>query len=68
MRLLKTMGAPPLCTRLAWHWSAILRSLRDRTQWASRVACHGQRWIDYQFVPEEVERAHMLRTIDTITA
>ena len=21
------------------------------------VACHGQRWIDYQFVPEEVERA-----------
>jgi putative urate catabolism protein len=31
------------------------------------VACHGQRWIDYQSVAEEVERAHMLRNIETIT-
>ena len=31
------------------------------------VACHGQRWIDYQFVPEETERAHMLRNIEVVT-
>jgi allantoinase len=31
------------------------------------VACHGQRWIDYQFVPEDVERAHMLRNVEIIT-
>jgi len=31
------------------------------------VACHGQRWIDYQFVPEALERADMVRNIDTIT-
>jgi putative urate catabolism protein len=31
------------------------------------VACHGERWVDYQFVSEEVERAHMLRNIDTLT-
>jgi putative urate catabolism protein len=31
------------------------------------VACHGERWIDYQAVPEAVERAHMSRNIDTIT-
>jgi peptidoglycan/xylan/chitin deacetylase (PgdA/CDA1 family) len=31
------------------------------------VACHGQRWIDYQCVAEEVERAHMLRNVETIT-
>jgi putative urate catabolism protein len=31
------------------------------------VACHGQRWIDYQFVPENVERADMLRNIEVIT-
>ena len=31
------------------------------------VACHGQRWIDYQFVPEDVERTHMLRNIEIIT-
>ena len=31
------------------------------------VACHGQRWIDYQFVPEAVERTDMLRNIEIIT-
>ncbi len=31
------------------------------------VACHGQRWIDYQFVAEQEERADMLRNIDVIT-
>ena len=31
------------------------------------VACHGQRWIDYQFIAEETERADMLRNIDVIT-
>ncbi len=31
------------------------------------VACHGQRWIDYQFVAEDVEYADMLRNIEVIT-
>ncbi len=31
------------------------------------VACHGQRWIDYQFVAESQERADMLRNIEVIT-
>jgi allantoinase len=31
------------------------------------VACHGQRWIDYQHVAEETERADMLRNIEVIT-
>jgi allantoinase len=31
------------------------------------VACHGQRWIDYQQVPEEVERADIARNIEVIT-
>ncbi|HEV7612776.1 MAG TPA: polysaccharide deacetylase family protein [Steroidobacteraceae bacterium] len=31
------------------------------------VACHGQRWIDYQFVAESLERADMLRNIEVIT-
>ena len=31
------------------------------------VACHGQRWIDYQFVAEAVERADMVRNIEVIT-
>ncbi len=31
------------------------------------VACHGQRWIDYQFVSEEAERADMRRNIELVT-
>jgi putative urate catabolism protein len=31
------------------------------------VACHGQRWIDYQFVPEDVERADLERNVEIIT-
>jgi allantoinase len=31
------------------------------------VACHGYRWIDYQYVAEAEERADMLRNIEVIT-
>ena len=31
------------------------------------VACHGQRWIDYQFVAEDAERADMRRNIEIVT-
>ncbi len=31
------------------------------------VACHGQRWIDYQSVPEAAERADIARNIEVIT-
>lgn len=27
------------------------------------IACHGLRWIDYQYVPEEVERRHMAEAL-----
>lgn len=30
------------------------------------IASHGYRWIDYQHIPAEVERADMLRSIDAI--
>jgi putative urate catabolism protein len=28
------------------------------------IASHGYRWIDYQYVPEDVERAHIARTVE----
>jgi putative urate catabolism protein len=31
------------------------------------VACHGQRWIDYQCVAENVERDHIARNVEVIT-
>lgn len=32
------------------------------TEW--EIASHGYRWIDYQYVPEDVEREHISRAID----
>jgi allantoinase len=31
------------------------------------VACHGQRWLDHQFIDEATERAHIARNIEVIT-
>ena len=31
------------------------------------IASHGYRWIDYQFVPEDVEREHMRRAVESLT-
>ena len=31
------------------------------------VACHGQRWIDYQNMPEALERAHIRHNVEVIT-
>ena len=36
-----------------------------RAEW--EIASHGYRWIDYQSVPEEVEREHIARAIDLHT-
>lgn len=32
------------------------------------IASHGYRWLDYQFVPEAVEREHLQRAVDIHTA
>jgi allantoinase len=32
------------------------------------IACHGYRWIHYQSMPEEIERAHMQRCVEVIRA
>jgi putative urate catabolism protein len=31
---------------------------------AWEIACHGYRWINYQHVPEQIEREHMARAIE----
>ena len=36
-----------------------------RSEW--EIASHGYRWIDYQYVPEELERDHIARAIELHT-
>ncbi len=67
LRLLKSMGAPATVYAVG---TALERNPEFAAELASsglEVACHGQRWIDYQFVPEEVERADMRRNVEVIT-
>ncbi len=40
---------------------AVARAMRDA---GHEIATHGWRWINYQNVPEEVERAHIRRAIE----
>jgi putative urate catabolism protein len=67
LRLLKSTGAQATVYAVGMALERTPQAAAEIVQSGFEVACHGQRWIDYQFVPEEVERAHMLRNIETIT-
>lgn len=42
-------------------------AVADRTMELGREICsHGYRWIDYQDVPEDVEREHISKAVDII--
>ena len=67
MRLLKSMGAPATIYAVGMALERNPEAAAEIAGSGFEVACHGQRWIDYQFVQEEIERADLLRNIETIT-
>jgi len=67
MRLLKSLHATATVYAVGMALERNPEAAGEIAQSGVEVACHGERWIDYQFVPEEVERAHMLRNVETIT-
>jgi peptidoglycan/xylan/chitin deacetylase (PgdA/CDA1 family) len=67
MRLLNSTGAPATVYAVGMALERNPEAAAEITRSGFEVACHGQRWIDYQFVPVEVERADMLRNVDSIT-
>jgi len=67
MRLLKSMAAPATVYAVGMALERNPEAAAELAASGFEVACHGHRWIDYQFVPEEVERAHMRRNVDAIT-
>jgi len=67
MRLLKRVSAPATVYAVGMALERNVEVAAEIAQSGFEVACHGQRWIDYQVVPEAVERAHMLRNVESIT-
>jgi peptidoglycan/xylan/chitin deacetylase (PgdA/CDA1 family) len=67
MRVLKSMGAPATVYAVGVALERNPQAAAELAASGFEVACHGHRWIDYQFVAEEVERADMRRNVDTIT-
>jgi allantoinase len=67
MRLLKSAGAPATVFAVGMALERNPEVAAHIAHSGFEVACHGQRWIDYQLVPESVERADMSRNIEIVT-
>jgi allantoinase len=67
MRVLQSMGAPATIYAVGLALERNPEAAAELAASGFEVACHGQRWIDYQFVPEAVERAHMQQNVEAIT-
>lgn len=66
MRLFDRYGIKVTCYAVAMALARHPDAAKALVAAGHEVASHGWRWIDYQNVPEEVERAHMRLAIDTI--
>jgi allantoinase len=67
MRLLREYGVDATVYAVGMALERNPEAAAEIVRSGFEVACHGQRWIDYQFVPEEVERADMRRNVEVIT-
>ncbi|HLW23023.1 MAG TPA: polysaccharide deacetylase family protein [Steroidobacteraceae bacterium] len=67
MRLLRARGLEATVYAVGMALERNAEAATEIARSGFEVACHGERWIDYQFIAEEIERAHMLRNIETIT-
>jgi allantoinase len=66
MRLFDRYGIKITCYAVAMALARHPDAARAMVEAGHEIASHGWRWIDYQTVPEAVEREHMRLAIDTI--
>jgi hypothetical protein len=59
-------GSRSACWRSPRPPSATPKSPRAFVEDGHEIVSHGYRWIDYQTIPEEVEREHVRLGIETI--
>ena len=68
MRLFDKYGIKITCYAVAMALALHPDAARAMVAAGHEIASHGWRWIDYQNVPEAVEREHLRLAIDTIRA
>lgn len=67
LRLFDTRGLPFTCYAVGMALERNPAAAAAMLASGHEIASHGYRWIDYQFVPREEERADMLRAIEAQT-
>ncbi len=67
MRILRGRGVPATVYAVGMALERNPRAAAEMAASGFEVACHGHRWIDYQFVPEAQERADIARNVEVIT-
>ncbi len=67
LRLLKEYGVAATIYAVGMALERNAEAAAEIARSGLEVACHGQRWIDYQFVPEDIERSHIARNVEIIT-
>jgi allantoinase len=67
MRLLRERGVAATVYAVGMALERNPQAAAEIARSGFEVACHGQRWIDYQFVPDAIERADMARNVETVT-
>lgn len=67
MRVLTSAGTPATVYAVGMALERNPEAAVEIAKSGFEVACHGQRWIDYQFVTEDVERAHIQQNVAVIT-
>ncbi|HYE01577.1 MAG TPA: allantoinase PuuE [Alphaproteobacteria bacterium] len=66
LRLFERRGVPVTVYAVGMALARHPELARAFVELGHEVASHGWRWIDYQYVPEDVEREHLRLAIETI--
>lgn len=67
LRIFEERGLPLTCFAVAMAMERNPEPIHAMVEAGHEIASHGWRWIDYQFVPEAVEREHIARAVEVHT-
>ena len=67
LRLLARKKVPMTCYAVAAAAARNPEVIRAMVDQGHEIASHGLRWIDYQYVGEEIERAHIDEAVEILT-